>query len=602
MDSSKAPFKGQEPTNWQNADDEIVDLSGNEEVIVEPPLEEQLVHSLPPKDQVMHQRVVTRRVEAPGAEQRGPLYEPRTEQRRPSYGGPQVAVRYCPQCGKPIPPGALFCPSCGRALDARQLQGVKTQKLATPSPHAMPPKPPKKRRRGWKLLLVGVAALIAAAVVFQVFGQGSMNLPAVLKSKSTTTPVPVPTQATPTVPVRTTPVGTQSVTTGALILLNPGVVRQGVSMGVDGSGFDPRTGIDLFIKQTRSDSGQPIGSARTDRYGNFYGNVIVPNTLGSGTFFVEAREHGGDKVAQAAGVIAGGAPQLKLSEQVGKPGDLITVTLHGFSPQETIKVYWNTMVGQPITTLQADSGGSIGQATVQVPFGAAGINTFLFVGARSLSMVAASFDLLSLYPTVKLSNYAVRADNQLNFSGSGFGPSERVLVYLNSTTAQPLAVIQTSPKGTFANAPGFVVPFNLKGRQTLIFLGEESRASVAVAWTVQPYMPFAQASTYGGLPGTTISFYGYGFARQEVVHVYVGHTENNAGNMVSCFRTDDRGSAVAAGSYVIPGNAQGKLTFTLIGAKSGGVATATMSITAPPVPVQVPPQPPFTCPLDNGGA
>jgi predicted nucleic acid-binding Zn ribbon protein len=594
MDSSKAPLTGQEPTSWPNADDEIVDLSGNEEVIVEPPLEKQLAHSSPVKDQVMNQPVVTRQAEAL-----------RMEQRRPTYGS-QLAVRYCPQCGRPVPPGALFCPSCGRALDARQLQGVKTQKLVTPSPHAMPPKQPiapkqpKKRRSGWRLLLVGVAALVAAAVVFEVYSQGSINIPTVLKTKSTTTAVPVPTQATPSVTVRTTPVGTQSVTTGALILLNPGVVRQGVSMGVDGSGFDPRTGIDLFIKQTRADSGQPIGTARTDRYGNFYGNVTVPETLGSGTFFMEAREHGGNKVALAAGVIAGGAPQLKLSEQVGKPGDQITVSLHGFSPQETIKVYWNTMVGQPITTLQADSSGGIGQATVQVPFGAAGINTFLFVGARSLSMVAASFDLLSLYPTVKLSNYAIRAANQLNFSGSGFGPGERVLVYLNSTAGQPLAVVQTSQKGNFANAPGFVVPFSLKGRQTLIFLGEESRASVAVAWTVQPYMPFAQASTYGGLPGTTISFYGYGFARQEVVHVYIGHTQNNAGNMVSCFRTDDRGSAVAAGSYVIPGNAQGKLTFTLVGVKSGGVATATMSITAPPVPVQVPPQPPFTCPLDNG--
>jgi hypothetical protein len=79
----------------------------------------------------------------------------------------------------------------------------------------------------------------------------------------------------------------------------------------------------------------------------------------------------------------------------------------------------------------------------------------------------------------------------------------------------------------------------------------------------------------------------------------VGHTQNNAGNMVSCFRTDNRGYAVAAGSYVVPGDAQGKLVFTLVGAKSAGTTTATMSISAPPSPVQVPAQPPFTCPLDN---
>jgi hypothetical protein len=214
-------------------------------------------------------------------------------------------------------------------------------------------------------------------------------------------------------------------------------------------------------------------------------------------------------------------------------------------------------------------------------------------------MVAATFDLLSLYPTVKLSNYAIKAGNQLNFSGAGFGPGERVLVYLNTANGQPISVIQTTQKGSFANAGSLPVPFSLKGKQSLIFLGEESRASVAVAWSVQPYMPTAQASTYGGLPGTAVSFYASGFANQEVVHVYIGQAQTNGSNMVSCFRTDSKGNVVNAGSYVVPGNAQGRLTFTLVGGESGGVATATMSIMAAPAPVQVPARPPFTCPLDG---
>ena len=96
-----------------------------------------------------------------------------------------------------------------------------------------------------------------------------------------------------------------------------------------------------------------------------------------------------------------------------------------------------------------------------------------------------------------------------------------------------------------------------------------------------------------------MTFYASGFARNEVVHVYVGHTQNSTGSMVSCFRTDQKGSAGASGSYIVPGDAQGKLTFTLTGSQSGGTATATMQVTAPPSPVQVPAQPPFTCPLDS---
>jgi len=78
--------------------------------------------------------------------------------------------------------------------------------------------------------------------------------------------------------------------------------------------------------------------------------------------------------------------------------------------------------------------------------------------------------------------------------------------------------------------------------------------------------------------------------------VYTG----NPGTMVSCFNTDGRGDAGAAGSYTIPSNAQvGKLVFTLRGVKSGAVGTATVQVSAPITPVQVPPQPPFTCPLDK---
>jgi hypothetical protein len=459
------------------------------------------------------------------------------------------------------------------------------------------PQPPRKSRgQRHKLLWVTLGVLAALAVVSWMLNQ-SLGPGAVTPS----TPIPTPAPATPSPPVtvHSTPVGPIGGATGTLILLNPGIVRQGASLGVTGSGFDPRALVDLAIKQQPTDPGQVVSFVQTDKYGTFYGALTVPVTVGAGTFFIQAAERGSHKVAQARGVVQGSTPQLKLGSQVGKPGDLITVSVHGFSPGEAVKVYWNTIGGQPVAILQTDGGGSVGQAPLQVPFGAPGLNTFLFVGARSQSMVAASFDLLSLYPTIKLSNYALRADNRLSFSGAGFGPSERVVVFLNSESGQPLAIIQSSPYGTFSHAGGFVIPFGFKGRQTLVFVGEESGASVVVRMTVLPYMPQAQTSAYGGLPGTTVSFDASGFARNEVVHVYIGHDQNNAGNMVGCFRTDGEGNVAAAGSYVIPGTAQGQLVFQLIGSKSGGVATAKMAVQAAPTAVQVPAQPPFTCPLDT---
>jgi hypothetical protein len=441
----------------------------------------------------------------------------------------------------------------------------------------------------WKWASLALVGIVVISLAFSVLNRGGSSQLAKQAPQST------PGAGNTSIPTTTTP----SAATGTVLLLNPAIVRQGTSMGVTGTGFDPGAMVDLSIKQQATGPGQVVSFVRADRSGFFTGMFAVPVTMNAGTFFVEARERGSTRMAQARGTLSGGTPQLKLAPQVGKPGDIVTASLHGFSPSETIKVYWNTISGQPVETLQADTGGGIGQAKIQVPFGAPGVNTFLFIGARSQSLVASSFQLLSLYPTARPSSYAIRAGNQLNFSGSGFGPGERVVVFLDNTNTPPVSVIQTSEYGTFAHAGGFDVPFTLKGRQVFIFEGEESGASVAVGWTVEPYMPSAQASTYGGLPGTTVTFYANGFARDEVVHVYTGRTPNNGGTMVSCFRTDDRGDAMSAGSYVIPGDAQGKLVFTLAGSKSGGVATTTMSIMAPPFPVQVPPQPPFTCPLDS---
>jgi hypothetical protein len=596
MDSSKLSPTGQVPMNRAAEDEQIVDMSLSEyELMDEPPSEEQPLSPSRTREQVTLRPGADRQ----GIDQQAVTWQgqvPEMEQEEPSHG----------QRWANVPTGQPVTSQARRPLPAQ---------IAAPEGYGAPARRPETgRKKGRKPLRFALVVIGLLALAIGIYTQSFAKMSTALMGGSThqtastsqTTPATSTTKPkstlTPTVTVKSTSLVPSDVTSGALILLNPGIVRQGTSMGVTGSGFDPGASVDLLIKQGAMDSGQAVGTVKTDKYGAFYDNLTVPQTLSSGSFSVVASERGSQKVSHATGIIAGGVPQLKLSAQVGKPGDLITVSASGFGPNETVKVYWNTTIGQPITTLQANGSGGIGQATVQVPFGATGVNSFMFVGAKSQSMVAATFDLLSLYPSVKLSSYAIQADNVLSFSGKGFGPGERVLVYVNSVNGQPVAVIQAAQNGSFSNAGGFVIPFALKGRQTLVFLGEQSRATVAVGWSVLPYTPSAQTSTYGGLPGTTISFYAMGFARSEIVHVYVGSTQNSPGTMVSCFRTNDKGNAVAAGSYVIPGTAQGKLSFKLVGMKSDGVATATMSVSAPPDAVQVPTQPPFTCPLDNSAS
>lgn len=507
--------------------------------------------------------------------------------------------------------------------DAREADALaRTGELEeAPWPAEPPPAPPPApepsisptRRQGLplgRLVWIGLSVVVALAVLSRLItqapatGQSAVDNTGASRAQTTATSGTLPGRATPTVPTPGASVGqipAASLVSGPLILINPGIVRQGAGIAVTGSGFDARAIIDLAVKRPGSATAITSTFIQTDKNGAFSGaSLTIPESLSAGNFTVSAQERNGSQAAHATGTIADGAPQAKLGAQVGKPGDTIALTLRGFTAGEAIKVYWNALSDQPVASFQADDGGGVGPTPLQVPFGAVGTNTFLFEGTKSQALVAADFLVLSLYPSVTLSSYALQADNILSFTGAGFGPGERVLVFLNNPNDAPIAAIQSDHSGSFKNAGNVLIPFGAKGQQTLIFMGEQSRAPNAVSFTILPYSPVVQPSTYGGLPGTTITFFATAFARNEVVHVYAEHTKTRLGTLVGCFQTSDQGSAAAAGAYLIPGNAQiGPLEFALVGAKSGGIGLASVNVAAPPAPVQTPTQPPFTCPLDQ---
>src|SRR5215471_490617 len=156
-----------------------------------------------------------------------------------------------------------------------------------------------------------------------------------------------------------------------LVLLNPSTVRQGSSVGVTGSGFDPGATVDLYVKQQASDSVDPLTFVQVDKSGGFGGvSFAVPDSLPRGNFIVEADQRESERVARATAVIAGGSPQVKLGTQAAKAGDVVQLSAAGFSPDETINVYWNDLSTDVIGTIQADDSGGVRQGSVRVPFGA----------------------------------------------------------------------------------------------------------------------------------------------------------------------------------------------------------------------------------------
>ena len=461
--------------------------------------------------------------------------------------------------------------------------------------------PDKKRRKiGWKqLVAVAVAVVIVWQVGKAVSHGGGKAANAAASSTGSATPTVVPTsRATPT---PTVTLGGQAVSAngGAVILVNPGLVAPGGVVNVQGSGFDPSASVAVWLRPPHSNTGTVVARGMTSKYGTLNTGFTMPASTGA-TATLVAQEAGGTKMAVAQIVTPIGVGHVVIDgKSAGKPGDTVTVSASGFGPGEKVDVFWGRVAGTPAATLTADGSGSISEASVPVGVAPTGSTTLVLVGEKTKTTATAPYQMLGLYPVLAPHPYAVQAGHSVTLNGSGFAPGEQVLLYLNAASGTPALTATASSGGGLSLT--FVVPFGLKGNQTLIAIGEESRAAVNSGLDILPYSPSAQASTYGALPGTTISFYATGFAANEVVEVYLGRGQGNSGQLVSAFRVDGHGDAAAAGRYVIPNGTGPALYFTLVGQESGGSATAKVSVTTPSQPVTVPSQPPYTLPPSLGG-
>ena len=461
--------------------------------------------------------------------------------------------------------------------------------------------PDKKRRKiGWKQL---IAVAVAVVIIWQV-GKAVTNSGKTTSTNASRKSSPVPTfvptsRATPT---PTVTLGDQAVSAngGPVILVNPGLVAPGGTVGIEGSGFDPSASVAVWLRPPHSSTGTLVARGTTSKYGTLNTGFTMPTSLTSATENVVAQQAGGTKTAIAQIVAPTGVGRVVIDgKAAGKPGDTVTVSASGFGSGEKVDVFWGRVAGTPAATLTADGSGSIGQASVPVGVAPTGPTTLVLVGEKTRTTATAPYQMLGLYPVLTPHPYAVQAGHSVTLSGSGFAPGEQVLLYLNAASGTPALTATASSGGGLSLS--FVVPFGLKGNQTLTAIGDQSRAAVDSGFDVLSYNPSAQASTYGTLPGTTISFYASGFAANEVVEIYLGRSQGNSGQLVSAFRVNSHGNSAAAGNYVIPNGTGPALYFTLVGQESGGTATTKVSVTTPSQPVTVPSQPPYTLPPSLGG-
>ncbi|GII21597.1 hypothetical protein [Planosporangium mesophilum] len=458
-----------------------------------------------------------------------------------------------------------------------------------------------RARQNWKrLAILAVALFVVVNLARSVLPTLGVKTPlgGQRPTSGTTTQAGTPPPATAEVN------GVKVLGSGApIVTVDPGIVRPDMPVTIVGAGFDPGSKIDIVMTTGTGKKAKttPLATATGDRYGSFYTTIKFPSNstaTDTSTRDITAQQRGAKKVAKSQAQLAAGAAGVaKLSAVVGRPGDTVTLTVSGFSPGEELAVYWGRINGTPGAVLKADSHGAVTKVPIKVGVSAVGTTSVVIVGQKSGAAASLPFQVLKLYPSIALKPYAVKAMNPVGFSGKGFVPEERVLVRLNSAGGAPIMALQTDGAGAFKSG-GFIVPYQLKGAQRLVFTGELSGATVSSSFSVLPYMPMARTSTYGGSPGTSISFYGSGFGANEAVHVYAAKGKGAKPQLVGAFRTDAAGGARAVGRYTIPGDAGDAVLFTLVGQRSGGTATVTFKVDNSAGPVDVAPQPPYVLPPD----
>ncbi|MEU7868539.1 hypothetical protein [Dactylosporangium sp. NPDC049140] len=482
---------------------------------------------------------------------------------------------------------------------------MQTLKHRPASGRAGKRKRPKISRK--RLLLAGVAAVLLITLGRSLLPALGISAPG-LGGSADDAPTEVQTKAPPAPTIDLNGVMVQGGGT-PMITLNPGLVRLGGGVTVSGSGFDQGSMVDVYLGpsstpgQKKPPSGAPdakpkqVATAKAGKWGVFTANFTMPGKMTVPVQEVTAQARGSDKVAKADASVAQGAGQASLSAVVGKPGDTINLTVKGFTPGEQLNVYWGRINGDPNLTLKADEGGSVGKTPIRVGVTAVGTTSLVVVGKTSGAAASAPFQVLRLYPSIKLAPYAVKATQKITFSGSGFAPAERVLVRLNAAGGQPVMAVQTDDAGTFKGA-GLVMPFQLKGAQSLVFTGEQSRAAVSTGFTILPFTPQARTNAYGGLPGTVVNFYATQFAPNEAVHVSVRTAKGAKPQLVAAFRVDAKGAARAVGQYTIPGDTEDTVVFQLHGQRSDATATVNFKVDKSGGPVDLPSAKPYVVPKD----
>jgi hypothetical protein len=174
-------------------------------------------------------------------------------------------------------------------------------------------------------------------------------------------------------------------------------------------------------------------------------------------------------------------PTVQLDTYTGKPTQRVGFGGSGFVPGEQVDVYLGTPTDTPLVTVVANSRGDITGRDMVIPSISPGDYTLSFVGLGSHTPASVGFNVQGFHPWAVLDNYYVAPHAGVGFAGTDFVPGERVQVFLNTRSGDPVAQVTADGDGHFRAMNAFSLP-DLTGNNELIFVGQLSQTEVTATF------------------------------------------------------------------------------------------------------------------------
>ncbi len=354
--------------------------------------------------------------------------------------------------------------------------------------------------------------------------------------------------------------GNAHASNSAAISLSSLTGQPGSAVQVSGQGFAANDQINIDFM---ADTTLLLASVAADATGNLPTTSITVPAQPTGQYTVTATQESSNISASTTFSIV---PIFTISPEKVRPGESVTITGAGFSGQDYIELYLDTLTGNNFASFGSNASGSFSwQIAMPLSSVLQGPHTVI---AKSLS----SGDMATFPVTFLPRAFPVvgKAGMSVTLLGAGFTASETVQVYWGAQTGQLEGTATTDGQGNFSFA--FTTPTNLApGSYPITVVRSHQKPSLIS--TEFKLIPVTLTSTPGIRSGQQVKVSGTGFLPDEGITI---GWNANGGQQLATSWTDKNGSFQT--TFLPPSAPPGAYTLTATGGTSGLQATSNLDI------------------------